>query len=765
MDSNDGADPVSRAAALQDRYTELLEKRIAQLELALKTAVETANGGSEPPTGAGVADDKTDDKKDDSDSRYRNILRKWDRNTGVYKDEVVGANFFLEKQSKDVAYTFSRIYDPASGEKSALSQIEIEDPALIQVLKNEIGKYPGVNLDSGIITMQNPFSPLVHNWEKLNKRAAQDPESQTSKDLSNLLDRVQTAPELQDYFKVRESNLASKVVTFNTLWTVFVPGTLVVARLFQNVAQIFKIVDAPIPVSRGPYSMRQVTMWASSWDWNGKKLVRVEYELNFEWFRGTKVITELPYYPLMYHEDPERLLREARARARCASSRPRPGAPRAPARCFATRAWPMASRGISCPARTLRRLLSLHKDNEGAEQRQTSDDSAEPLPPKVVQVKGEILVDPEAFLQYGTGIPPLGELYTASQIIVDELHSNTVDYDEFARLISTMDIDAAELDPDNDNFAIFPPRVLGYATREKVWGQFNLDLMKKPLGMQADKFDDNLQLDPKYKTLIKALVESHMESNSKFVAQVEDVVEEKGKGLVLLLHGPPGVGKTLTAETIAQATAKPLVVVSVAEIGLDASRAERNLEKLFNLATKWEAILLVDEADVFLETRGATSSASRNALVSVLLRVLEYYRGIIILTTNRIKSIDIAVISRIHLAIRYEDLSDSQMKSIFKYFLDQLEPGCIADRCGIDSFINSFGNHYGLNGRQIRNVVSAALAAARHEASNPVSGEPVKDGRLTFEHLKAVCEMTRAFQEQLKENTRQQRYINEAMRP
>ena len=349
------------------------------------------------------------------------------------------------------------------------------------------------------------------------------------------------------------------------------------------------------------------------------------------------------------------------------------------------------------------------------------------------------------------------------QIYIDELQTNTEEYLEFAELVKNVDLEAP-LDAENENFLVFPPRVLGYATREKVWGQFDLKSMKEPFGKQPDKFNDNLQLDPKYKRLIKALVQSHELSNTTVGTHIEDVVEEKGKGLVLLLHGPPGVGKTLTAETIAQATAKPLVVVSVAEIGLDASRAEKNLERLFSLATKWEAILLVDEADVFLETRGATSSASRNALVSVLLRVLEYYRGIIILTTNRIKSIDIAVISRIHLAIRYEDLSPDQMRSIFKYFLDQLEPGCIADRKQINEFIDSFGHHYGLNGRQIRNVVSAALAAARHEASHPEKGMPVCDGRMTFKHLKEVCEMTRDFQEQLKENTRQQRYNNEVMR-
>jgi SpoVK/Ycf46/Vps4 family AAA+-type ATPase len=372
---------------------------------------------------------------------------------------------------------------------------------------------------------------------------------------------------------------------------------------------------------------------------------------------------------------------------------------------------------------------------------------------------------PPYHLLYLGNLLPLGELFQPGSIYVDELQTNTEDYLDFADRLGKADLSSG-LDEEDDNYLIFPPRILGYATREKVWGQFNLDFVRDRSSKQPEKFNESLQLDPRYKRLIKALVQSHELNAAERGKQVEDVVQDKGKGLVLLLHGPPGVGKTLTAETIAQATAKPLVIVSVAEIGLDASRAERNLEKLFKLATKWEAILLVDEADVFLETRGSTSSASRNALVSVLLRVLEYYRGIIILTTNRIKSIDIAVISRIHLAIRYEDLSEDQMRSIFKYFLDQLEPAWIANRGQIDDFIESFGHHYNLNGRQIRNVVSAALAAARHDASEPgENGKTKGDGRLTFRHLKEVCEMTREFQEQLKENTRQQRYNNEVMRP
>lgn len=290
--------------------------------------------------------------------------------------------------------------------------------------------------------------------------------------------------------------------------------------------------------------------------------------------------------------------------------------------------------------------------------------------------------------------------------------------------------------------------------------------------------------------MILSLVEAHMQSKE---AKVKDIVENKGKGLVLLLHGPPGVGKTLTAETVAKATGRPLFVVSVAEIGLDASRAERKLEKVFSLATKWQAILLIDEADVFLETRSKNSPASRNALVSVLLRVLEYYEGIIFMTTNRIRAIDVAVISRIHLAVRYDDLNSEMRANIFAYYLDQLQdeiPTLITeeDREEIDQFIDEHGDTYNFNGRQIRNVVQAAHAYAAHGFTQDelrkkmgvtespgdrraerrgkrsralISAARRPDGKMTQSHLKAVCDMTRSFQEQLKEESNSQRNENE----
>ena len=65
----------------------------------------------------------------------------------------------------------------------------------------------------------------------------------------------------------------------------------------------------------------------------------------------------------------------------------------------------------------------------------------------------------------------------------------------------------------------------------------------------------------------------------------------------------------------------------------------------FGLAEQWKAILLLDEADIFLERR-ATRDIQRNGIVSIFLRRMEYFRGLVFLTTNRVGHIDDAFISR-----------------------------------------------------------------------------------------------------------------------
>ena len=117
------------------------------------------------------------------------------------------------------------------------------------------------------------------------------------------------------------------------------------------------------------------------------------------------------------------------------------------------------------------------------------------------------------------------------------------------------------------------------------------------------------------------------------------MVQGKGRGLIGLLSGRPGCGKPLTAEAVAEVTKRPLYAVSAGELGTEVSKVDAQLTLILELSHRWSAVLLLDEADVFLQERDSKDVA-RNALVSIFLRQLEYFQGILILTTNRLGDCD-----------------------------------------------------------------------------------------------------------------------------
>lgn len=151
----------------------------------------------------------------------------------------------------------------------------------------------------------------------------------------------------------------------------------------------------------------------------------------------------------------------------------------------------------------------------------------------------------------------------------------------------------------------------------------------------SDEAFRQLVLGEKQKQLIRALIRQHSTQATHF----DDIVVGKGKGLVGLLYGNPGCGKTLTAEAVAEITHSPLYVVSAGELGTRPSEVDEHLSRILELSHMWNAVLLLDEADVFLHKRSTTDLA-RNALVSIFLRQLEYYQGILILTTNMVTQCD-----------------------------------------------------------------------------------------------------------------------------
>ncbi|PMD53937.1 P-loop containing nucleoside triphosphate hydrolase protein [Hyaloscypha bicolor E] len=754
------SDVEIRFADLQSRYTELLEKRIAQLEAAIAAPViiptpvaAAANGVEKEDDNDSCDDEKTkkdkaDEQKKDEDkgpkSRYRSVVRKWNKEDGAYVDVDVSLDG-KKAEDGEIAFTFrKKVVNFDQGDiRDANSEVDLEAEGLRNLVKEVIGtEYPGQNLEGETVNILAPYAPLVHNWEGLKKAAKpvegeEGEKKQARADLVRLLECVEAAPELENYFKTRESNIKANITTYDTMWSIFKPRTKVVAKLFQNAFQIFEVALAPIPRFNRVPRRRSVSVWC--WDWKGKGMTKVFYDINIDRYWGTKDISQLPCYPLEYYMDGS----EKEIEILCKSLQDRGAKYNKIVRSPSGASQMYIYNG---PALSERRSV-VRKDSKDQENDNTNNDEEEPKTGdkrKTVMVKGPVIVDPEAFLQFGADYLILGE---SEPWFTGDWFGDQADEEK-------------DHEPGPEEFLLYPPRILGYSTREKIWGQFSVDKTTDVPDPSMSLFKEKLQLDEDYKIMIQALVEEHgARGGQNDRLKVKDVVEDKGKGLVLLLHGPPGVGKTLTAETIAEATGKPLFIVSVAEIGLDASKAERNLEQMFYLAGKWEAVLLVDEADVFLESRTSESEPNRNALVSVLLRVLEYYDGIIILTTNRITSLDIAVQSRIHLAIRYEDLDQKQKQNVFRMFLRQLEenePKSIKDYNKVLDFVDEYASRDKLNGRQIRNVVASALSLARSKAKRENG-----DARMTVDHLKKVLYITKDFQEQLESITTDARRHNE----
>lgn len=176
-----------------------------------------------------------------------------------------------------------------------------------------------------------------------------------------------------------------------------------------------------------------------------------------------------------------------------------------------------------------------------------------------------------------------------------------------------------------DDLALIPPWVYIYALQHRRFAPVDVCRLR-PVEIQNRAFEQ-LQLPEAHKDMIHAAVHSHLrkqhlERHINIVTEREvksqDFIIGKGRGLLIMLHGAPGVGKTATAEAIAQQIARPLFPVNCSDLTYyDGHRSvEDNLDQVFRLAHEWNCVLLMDEADVFLSARSSSNGFSNNNLVS-----------------------------------------------------------------------------------------------------------------------------------------------------
>lgn len=271
---------------------------------------------------------------------------------------------------------------------------------------------------------------------------------------------------------------------------------------------------------------------------------------------------------------------------------------------------------------------------------------------------------------------------------------------------SNIDVDKTMTALPDDMVFTAPAYVKGFSLSKKKWGTFTLS------GMSEIEFRDNaydlLVLDPEVKAEVRALVEN---SEDMFT----DIISGKGGGAIFLLHGTPGLGKTLTAESVAEILHRPLYSVSVGELGVTPGEVESSLQEILEMVTMWNAVLLLDEADIFLEAR-SKDDIIRNAMVGVFLRLLEYHNGVLFLTTNRVGNFDLAVLSRISVILKYPDFTDETRQRVWDNILSS------AGITGIDTA--AMAVNYDVNGRQIKNAIRIASSLASH------AGVPVEQSMI-----------------------------------
>jgi ATPase family associated with various cellular activities (AAA) len=210
---------------------------------------------------------------------------------------------------------------------------------------------------------------------------------------------------------------------------------------------------------------------------------------------------------------------------------------------------------------------------------------------------------------------------------------------------------------------------------------------------------DKLILPQSHRDLIDILV------NDMDILQ-EDIIKGKSGGTTILCEGKAGLGKTLSAEVYSEVVQRPLYKVHSGQLGLRADEVENSLEKILKRASRWGAILLIDEADVYIRRRG--DDLHHNAVVASFLRTLEYFSGLLFMTTNRGDDVDDAIQSRCIAVIKYETPTPDNAKKIWRVLTDQF--GVEMSDGLIDELVERFPN---ASGRDIKELLKLSSRFAR----------------------------------------------------
>ncbi|KAK8037520.1 hypothetical protein PG991_000866 [Apiospora marii] len=585
-----------------------------------------------------------------------------------------------QPESKRKALVVRMGLNHGEGKPLALHSIVVQNQHIKDLLGDVFQGYGGITTTLNKLVFRAPFHPFYYRWTRFQSLLAQKKQedagaSAYSQLLYNILQH-----ELKETMEEANDMCAKGVITYKLLWAIFEPGTRVYSTL-DGLDQFYLETKDITSLNVHPTSFRddegllEAALWA-----RGKRFYDLR-GVQYKGYLGSCVLCDEITGRQNRKELNGRIVIDA-------------------------------SLSISSGAFGLFRLLPL-------------DDPS--VAPKIDVVEQPRHQPPGRPVAPQPGRP--GGPHPAS------LFSNPYPEDGFPGRVSSVIVTPkkrrkaaskplqvqtkSQAEPSEEQLMLSNGSVRGYSLADKKWGLFSVDSVEN-IHWNEDAFP-SLRLPKGHKGLILAFVDGQLSDSQHF----DDIIQGKGLGLTMLLVGSPGTGKTLTAEAVADRLHKPLYVLSAGELGQSASSVESKLDTTLMMTEKWGAILLLDECDVFLEKR-SHSHLGHNEVVAVFLRTLEYYPGMLFLTTNRGDAIDAAFQSRVHLTLHYPELSTDAKYHIWGQFLSR------APSSAVNPFEMSKLADLSLNGRQIKNIIKTASLLARSQGSPSVQ----------FRHIETVLKVT-----------------------
>ncbi|KAH8597790.1 hypothetical protein B0O99DRAFT_592342 [Bisporella sp. PMI_857] len=591
--------------------------------------------------------------------QYQSCQSRWSEFAVVDEDEAD-----LAKRSALVPIVHRHVYE---NKHWITTSITVHDVSMRKVLKEVLHKYQDLDMELEQWTIEPPFMPLVHRWDVLKEYQAKAEEGLLKNAASALLAFL--SPIIASSVLSLAQTKKTGKVSFQNVWQIFPPSALVSTKFFgvETICRVLKY-------KKRPEDRCNPEGWVIDLeyvDWNGENTGYATTQLTIWEYEGFRRVTALPVFPISFLSDAEKTKTA------------------------------MIERG-----RKFERLRGYHFMISNGTKVLLETEKPEQRP-----VAGKVCVDAYAYYRSCNIVKPtLRSLYpevdeeTGEETEEDELSDTPYETNFSVAPVETASAakGPAERTEDlrlltDEQCMMATPWLKGFDLKSKDWCELRVDDLKEMTW--NDEAFEKLVLPGGEKDLAWAFVENKSLSKNDF----DDFIPDKGRGLIILMFGPPGVGKTFTAEAVAERSRVPLYSMSAGDLGIQPAEVEKALERSLELCRMWNAMLLLDEADVFLGAR-TNESLARNELVSIFLTKLEYYQGILFLTTNRISSIDHAFQSRVDLFLPYHDLAPAARRTVWENFIDRAG----RDRFELDEGSLEKLSQLTLNGREIKNLIKSA---------------------------------------------------------